>query len=106
MFGGPISNIRISSDSLEQALNDIIKSIAEEEIALSKILDFEGEIIQEAKKGARNIKEFVSVNESVNSIIENVIRLQKLTQVKLEFADELLQSIRDLSECDEEEEGE
>lgn len=101
MFAKPISNIRISSDSLEQVLNDVIESIAEEEIALSKILDFEGEIIQEAKKGARNIKDFVSVNESVNSIIENVIRLQKLTQVKLEFADELLQIIRNYNECDE-----
>jgi len=99
-----ISNARISSASLEQALNDIIKSIAEEEVAFSKIINFEDEIIQKAKKGARNIKDFVSVNESVNSIIENVIRLQKLTQVKLEFAEELLQSIRDCNECDEEEE--
>jgi hypothetical protein len=60
-------------------LTIFIKSIAEEEIALSKILGFGGEIIQKSKKGARNINDFVSVNESVNSIIENVIRLQKLT---------------------------
>jgi hypothetical protein len=99
-----ISNIRISSASLEQALTDIIKSIAEEEIALSKILNFEGEIIQKARKGARNIKEFVSVNESVNSIIENVIKLQKLTQVKLEFAEELLRGSWNFNECDEQEE--
>lgn len=99
-----IFNDRISSACLEQTLNDIIKSIAEEEIAFSKILNFEGEIIQKAKRGARNIKDFISVNESVNSMIENVIRLQKLTQVKLEFAEELLQSIRECNSWDEKEE--
>ena len=96
-----VSNIRSSSANLEQALNDIIKSIAEEEIALSKILDFEGEIIQKARKDARNIKDFISVNDSVNSVIENVIRLQKLTQVKLDFAEELLQNIGERNECEE-----
>jgi hypothetical protein len=50
-------------------IGHIIKSIAEEENALSKTLDFGGEIIQKSKKGARNINDFVSVNESVNSII-------------------------------------
>lgn len=96
-----VSNIRISSASLEQALNDIIKSIAEEELALSKILDFEGEIIQKSRKDTRNIKEFVAVNDSVNSVIENVIRLQKLTQAKLEFAEELLQNLGECNECEE-----
>lgn len=99
-----ISNTRNSSASMEQALNDIIRSIAEEEIALSNILNAESEIIQRARKGARNIRDFVSVNESVNSIIENVIKLQKLTKVKLEFVEELLQSIGNFSKCDEQEE--
>jgi hypothetical protein len=99
-----VSNIRISSASLEQAFNDIIKSITAEELALSTILNFEGEIIQKARKGARNIKEFIAVNESANSIIENVIKLQKLTQDKLEFVEDLFQGVGDLKECDEQEE--
>ncbi|MBP2642745.1 MAG: hypothetical protein H6Q67_632 [Firmicutes bacterium] len=99
-----IANIRISPVGLEQALNDIVRSITEEEVAISKILNFEGEIIQKAKKGARNIKSFISVNESVNSVIENVIKLQKVTQDKLEFVEELLQGIGDFNKCDDQEE--
>ncbi|MBP2653561.1 MAG: hypothetical protein H6Q73_1130 [Firmicutes bacterium] len=99
-----VSNIRISDASLEQALNDIIKSIAAEEIALAKILNLEGEIIQKSRKGARNIKEFVVVNESVNSIIENIIKLQRLTQDKLDFLEGLFQGSGCFKECDELEE--
>ena len=93
-----MSQIPILSVSLEQAITDIINSIAMEEAALSNILNSEGEIIQKTKNVACDVDELVSVNESVNSIIKNVARLQMLIQFKLEDAEKLLQKIMDFNE--------
>jgi len=97
-------NSTIPSASLEKALTDITKSIVAEEAAISNILNLEREMIEKTKNGTRNLKEFISVNESINSVIKNVTKLQMLTQIKLEHIDELLLNIRDFDECDELEE--
>lgn len=99
-----MSQISIPSVSLEQALTDVIESIALEETALSNILNSEGEIIQKTKNIACNTDMFVSVNESVNSIIKNIARLKMLIQFKLEDAGKLLQMIIDFDEDDDLEE--
>lgn len=88
-----MSQIPIPSVSLEQALTDIVETIAMEETALSNILKSEGDVIQKANNVTGNIDEFISVNESVNSIIKNVARLQILIQFKLEDTKKLLQEM-------------
>ena len=98
------SNTPLPSVSLEQALTDIIKSIASEETTLSSILNLEREMIEKAKSGTRNIGEFISINESINSIIKNVIKLQMLTQIKLEYAEELFEKMDRFDDAEEQEE--
>ena len=89
----PMFNIPISSAGLEEALKNIVKSIKDEETAVTYILNLEKEIIQKAKSSARNVDEFVSVNESVNSVINNLIKLQMMMQIKLKYIEELLENI-------------
>ena len=89
----PMFNIPISSAGLEETLKDIVKSIIDEETAVTHILNLEKEIIQKAKSSARNVDEFVSVNESVNSVINNLIKLQMMMQIKLKYIEELLENI-------------
>lgn len=88
----------IFSGNVEQAFLDIIKSIAEEEAAICNILNLEKDIIQKAKSSARNIDEFIAINESINSIIKNVIKLQMLMQIKLEYIEEFLQKLEGFEE--------
>jgi hypothetical protein len=99
-----MSNTANSSSGLEQAIMDVIKSVATEENALSAILNLEGAILQDAKHLTGNIDEFVAVNESVNRLIQNATRLQMLMQINLQYAEELLQQIDDFDEQDELEE--
>jgi hypothetical protein len=96
--------IPLPSVALEQALADIIESIAVEETALSNILHSEGEVLHKTKKVSGDIGAFIYVNESVNCIIKNVVRLQMLMQFMLEDAEGLLQKIGDVDENDELEE--
>jgi hypothetical protein len=86
------------TSSLEQALENVIKSIVVEEAALSKILNLEEKIIGKLKNDTLNMGEFIALNESVNNVLKNVVKLQMLTQIKLEQADELFQRIGDPSD--------
>ena len=95
-----IFNIPVSSPGLEKAITDVINSAAMEETVLKNILDLERDIIQRAHNTAGNIEEFVSVNESVNRILRNITKLQMLMQIKLQYAEELLQSIKTFEERD------
>ena len=97
-----VSQIPIPSISLEQAVTDIVSSIAMEEAALSNILNSEGEIVQIAKKVACDVNDLVSVNESVSSVIKNIARLQMLLQFKLEDAEKLLHKIMYFNEVEDE----
>jgi len=78
---------------LEQALTDIIESIAMEDNALSSLIDSESEAVNNANKLGCDMCEFIALNESVNSLIKCVFRLQILLQFELEDACELLQRI-------------
>jgi hypothetical protein len=50
------------------------------------------------------LEEFVSINESVSAIIKNITKVQMMTQIKLQLAEELLQKIDNLNELDDLEE--
>ncbi|MDF2686059.1 MAG: hypothetical protein K0S55_1240 [Clostridia bacterium] len=100
------SNIKIpiSAISLEQAITDVIQSLAIEGTALSGILNSESEIIQKTKNISNNINDFISINETVNSVVKNVFRLKMLIQFELENTEEMLQKIKKYYENDELEE--
>ena len=90
----------ISSAALKQAVADIINAIAAEETALSNILSLENDLIQKAGSISTNLEEFVAINESVNSVIRTITKVQTLTQIKLQHLKELIQAIEDLPEND------
>ncbi len=68
----------------EQAITDIIESIALEEAGLAHIINAEGEKIQKGKELARNVDELVTLNASVKDTLTNIIKVQMLLQFKLE----------------------
>lgn len=80
--------------SLEEAVNLLLTSIAMEEISLSKLMDAESEKINYVAKrqdcGRCNTDDLLSVNDSVNATMINMIKLQMLLQFKLEKVEKLL----------------
>ncbi len=80
--------------SFEDAVNLLLTSIAMEEISLSKLMDAESEKIKYVTKkqgcGRCHDDDLLSVNESVNSTIINMIKLQMLLQFKLEKVEKML----------------
>ncbi len=93
-------NCPTSSHILNQAVTDIIKAVTIEETALSNILNFISDITQQAKNNSANLEEFVSLNESVNSILRNITKVQMMTQMKLQHMGELIQKIESINEND------
>ncbi|PNT94230.1 hypothetical protein CDQ83_12350 [Clostridium thermosuccinogenes] len=85
----------------EQALADIMESIAMKDAALSRILNAEGEMLQKATRISGNTDTFINVNESVNSVMRNVTRLQMLLQFELENVEALLRAVEDMDELEE-----
>lgn len=75
----------------KQALDNIINAISLEQVALNSILDTEKDLLQKAFGQCNNMFEFLSVNDSVNNVVKNIVRLQTLTQLKLDDASDLLQ---------------
>jgi hypothetical protein len=74
----------------EQAINSILMSIAMEEAALSHILNVEGEKIQYALTNCADIQEVIEVNESVTSLLEQIIDLQIILKHKMKLAKDFL----------------
>lgn len=68
----------------EQAISDIIESVALEETGLSHIINAEGEKIQ-AVVAAGTIDQMMEVNESVKCMLNSVTRLEMVLQGKLEL---------------------
>ncbi len=68
----------------DQAIADIIESIALEETGLAHIINAEGEKIQRALEIADTTDDLIDVNESVKDTIVNIIKMQMLLQFKLE----------------------
>ena len=94
----------LSDISLEQAITDVIESLALEGTAIGGILNSENEIVFKTKKISNSIDDFIAVNESVNSIIKNVFRLQMMLQFELDNTEQMLQKSGKYYENDELEE--
>jgi len=74
------------TETREQAITDLIESIALEETALSHILNAEGEKMQ-AIIGMDNVttEELMALNCSVNKLVNSITRLEMMFQSKLEL---------------------
>ena len=67
-----------------QAITDLITSVALEQTALSHILNAEGEKIQKVVNAdSPTTEEMLSVNTSVESMVESITRLEIVLQEKL-----------------------
>lgn len=69
----------------DQAISDIIESVALEQAGLSHILNAEGEKIQKIVATSCCPRELLAVNKSVESMINTVTRLEMVLQSKLEM---------------------
>lgn len=74
--------IKCSGVKRDESITDIIESIALEETALSHILNAEGEKIQKILE-SKNENEIIKVNESVQSTINSITRLEMILHDKL-----------------------
>ena len=85
-MGMPV--ITSSTTTREQAITDIIQSVALEETALSHILNAEGEKIQKVVAMADATPEhLLAVNKSVESMVTAISRLEMILQSKLSLFD-------------------
>ncbi len=86
--------IEPSDTSREQAISDLIESIALEETALSHILNAEGEKLQKviAIEGV-TAEELLAVNKSVECMVKAITQLEMVLKSKLDVltcSDDLL----------------
>jgi hypothetical protein len=86
----------------EQALTDILESIALEEMGIAHLLNSEGEkveVVAELMK-ERRISPFeaIKVQKTVSKVIQSAIKMQMLLQFKLEEALEYRREVREESE--------
>lgn len=86
---------------LQQALSDVVESVAMENASLSKILSSASKILEKSHKNSENILEFAQLSDSVNMLAKCVLRLQLVIQSELEDAKSLIQEFDEL--IDEEE---
>lgn len=82
----------------EQAVTDIITSVALQQTALSHILNAEGEKIQKGVFLAKNIDEMICVNKSVNQMVDSISKLELLLQNKLYLFNNYLKKKEDSSD--------
>lgn len=85
-MGMPV--ITPGTETRDQAITDLIESVALQEAALSHILNAEGEKMQ-AVIGMMNVtsEELLELNQSVNSMVSAVTRLEMILQAKLDLFD-------------------
>lgn len=74
-----------STVTREQAISDIIESIALQETGLSHIINAEGEKIQKVVATATTTGEMLAVNQSVAATLNAVTRLEMVLHSKLEL---------------------
>ncbi|MFV0439950.1 MAG: hypothetical protein ACK5LV_01485 [Lachnospirales bacterium] len=70
----------------EEAIAEVIQSIALEEKGIAKILDAEGEKILTAIDIAECVDDLCKINECVRNTIIDISKMQMLLQYKLELA--------------------
>lgn len=87
-MGMPV--ITHSDITREQAITDLIQSVALQETALAHILNAEGEKMQKfINKEYVDNDDLLELNESVSRMVSSVTRLEVILQSKLElFTDE------------------
>ncbi len=69
---------------IEQAIADVIESIALEEVGIANVINAEGCKIKKAIELATCVDDLVTVNKSVKSTLESIIKSQMLLNFKLE----------------------
>jgi RNA processing factor Prp31 len=89
--------IEINDIDRNQALINIVASIALEEAALSHILNAEGEKIQAAiellggkAETADDIQQLTEINESVGSVVDGASKIESTLKEKLEAIIDLI----------------
>ena len=81
----PVISISDCTVCREQAINDLIESVALEETALSHILNAEGEKLQKIIAMCNVSPHMIlEANRSVKSLINSVTRLEVILQSKLD----------------------
>lgn len=81
----PVINKSDRPVTREQAITNIIESVALEEAALSSILNAESEKIQRAVCFAKDEKDLLKINASVQSMISTITILQTVLHAKLQL---------------------
>ncbi|SEF58840.1 hypothetical protein SAMN05660865_00553 [Caloramator fervidus] len=75
----------ITPVSQEQAISDLLETIALQEAGLAHIINAEGEKIQAAvRKEGVTIDELLKVNQSVSDVLTKVIKMEMMLEFKLE----------------------
>lgn len=87
-MGMPV--ITPGQSSRSQAITDIVTSIALEQTALSHILNAEGEKLQKVIAETVTTDELLSVNKSVNAMVDSISKLEFILQGKLQLFSECL----------------
>lgn len=77
----------------DDAITDIVQSVALEQAALSHILNAEGEKIQWVIAGGYEPETVLETNKSVRSMVESVTRLEMVLQSKLGLFEDNLNRI-------------
>ena len=73
-----------------QAITEIISSVAQEQSALSKIINAEAEKIEKIVMCAEGTEQILAVNNSVEKMLSSITRLELVLQSKLELFDDCL----------------
>lgn len=89
-MGMPV--ITAGTKSRNQAITDLITSVAMEETALSHILNAEGEKIQAIVASATTADQMIAVNTSVESMVKSITRLEWALHDKLKLVETYLSS--------------
>lgn len=83
--------IEPSSTTREQAVSDIIESVALQQTGLSHILNAEGEKIQAVVAMQDvTVEELLAVNKSVENMVHSISKLEMLLQSKLALFEDCL----------------
>lgn len=91
---------KLNDLTLEQAINSILTSIAMEEAALSHILNAEGEKIQFVLANqCTDLQKVLEINESVTSLVEQIIDLQIILKSKMRLAEKFIQKKDNTHKC-------
>lgn len=80
--------------TLEGAVNLLLKSIAEEEISMSKLMEAEKDkilyVLNEYKNNKAEAGDILAINDSVDKTIKDLIKMQMLLQFKLDSVKNLI----------------